>query len=620
MQNTSTASKALSLALALLTSLSSLTATSSAFAADPIPHSIARQWDEMILSGIRVDLARPTVTARNLFNFSAAMYDAWAIYDQKAQPYYAKFKVQVPSGSTLEAARNESISYAAYRVLIQRYSNSPGAAKVIPQFKQLMTNLGYDINNTTVVGNTPAAYGNRVAAIVIAKCLADGGRETTGYDNPVGEYEPVNPPLIVKDSGVGKLVNVNAWQPLALDKIIDQGGNPIPGKVQASLTPFWGTLPPFGLLPQDKSPTKKGVWLDPGAPAQYAGLGDKDYRAAMEQVVEFGSWLDPRDNVRVDISPAALGNSPLGTNDGHGYPSNPVTGKPYQPQRVLRGDYARVLAEFWADGPTSETPPGHWNVMANYVSDQPTFKRQWQGKGEPLSPLEWDVKTYLTLNGALYDVSITAWGLKGFYNGSRPITAIRYMCGLGQATDPTLPSFNAGGIHLKDGIVELISPATTAPGARHEALKGHEGEIAVRAWAGAPADPTTQFSGTKWILGIDWVAYQRPTFVTPPFPGYVSGHSTFSRAAAEVLTDVTGSRFFPGGMATFVAKQNAYLVFEHGPSETVTLQWASYFDAADQSARSRIFGGIHGYIDDFTGRKLGSIIGKRSVKKSMTLF
>jgi hypothetical protein len=34
---------------------------------------------------------------------------------------------------------------------------------------------------------------------------------------------------------------------------------------------------------------------------------------------------------------------------------------------VKRSDYFRVLAEFWADGPTSETPPGHWHAMANYL-------------------------------------------------------------------------------------------------------------------------------------------------------------------------------------------------------------------------------------------------------------
>ena len=50
--------------------------------------SIARKWNEVILQSIRNDLARPTVHARNLFHISAAMYDAWAVFDNDAKPYY----------------------------------------------------------------------------------------------------------------------------------------------------------------------------------------------------------------------------------------------------------------------------------------------------------------------------------------------------------------------------------------------------------------------------------------------------------------------------------------------------------------------------------------------------
>ncbi len=53
-------------------------------------------------------------------------------------------------------------------------------------------------------------------------------------------------------------------------------------------------------------------------------------------------------------------------------------------------------------------------------------------------------------------------------------------------------------------------------------------------------------AGSDWILAENWWPYQRPSFVTPPFAGYTSGHSTFSRAAAEVLTDITGDEYFPG--------------------------------------------------------------------------
>ena len=60
---------------------------------------------------------------------------------------------------------------------------------------------------------------------------------------------------------------------------------------------------------------------------------------------------------------------------------NPITGMPYDEQLVLRGDYTRVLAEFWADGPDSETPPGHWFVLLNGVSDNPLTVKKFRGEG-----------------------------------------------------------------------------------------------------------------------------------------------------------------------------------------------------------------------------------------------
>ena len=73
-------------------------------------------------------------------------------------------------------------------------------------------------------------------------------------------------------------------------------------------------------------------------------------------------------------------------------------------------------------------------------------------------------------------------------------------------------------------------------------------------------DPKRDYAGVGWILAENWWPYQRPTFVTPNFSGYVSGHSTYSRAAAEVLTLLTGNPFFPGGMGEFIAKKNKFLV------------------------------------------------------------
>ena len=274
-------------------------------------------------------------------------------------------------------------------------------------------------------------------------------------------------------------------------------------------------------------------------------------------------------------------------------------------------DFLRVAAEFWADGPRSETPPGHWNVIANDASDAilaSPAKLQIGGQGPTVDRLEWDVKVYFALNGAVHNAAIVAWGLKGVYDSIRPISLIRYMGGLGQSSKPSGVAYDPNGLPLVPGLIEVITAKSAAPGQQHHALAKFVGRIAIRGWAGTPNDPSTETAGVKWMLATAWVPYQLPTFVTPSFPGYVSGHSTFSRSAAEVLAAFTGSPYFPGGLAAYVTDAGA-LAFEHGPTTPVTLEWATYFDAADQAGQSRLFGGIHIQADDFGGRMLGSQCG-----------
>jgi len=290
-----------------------------------------------------------------------------------------------------------------------------------------------------------------------------------------------------------------------------------------------------------------------------------------------------------------------------GRPLNPRTGKPYPSQIVPRGDYTRVLAEFWADGPNSETPPGHWFDILNYVSDHPAFVKRFRGTGRVLDPLEWDVKAYLALGGAVHDAAVATWSIKGWYDYVRPISAIRGMADRGQASSPALPNYDPAGIPLIPGYIEIVRTGDPLAGPAGQNV----GKIKMRAWRGpaAIADPKTDVAGVGWILAENWWPYQRPTFVTPAFAGYVSGHSTFSRAAAEVLTLLTGDEYFPGGLGEFHAPHDEYLVFEDGPSVDVTLQWATYRDAADQSGLSRIWGGIHVPADDIPGRLVGAQVG-----------
>ena len=212
---------------------------------------------------------------------------------------------------------------------------------------------------------------------------------------------------------------------------------------------------------------------------------------------------------------------------------------------------------------------------------------------------------YFALNGALHDAACAAWSLKRVYDGYRPVAAIRFMGQLGQSTDPNGPSYHQNGLALIPGLIELVTPATSGPGQRHAGLPTNA--IAILAWPGEPIDPQTQHSGVSWILAADWLPYQKKTFVTPAFPGYISGHSTFSRAAAEVLATMTGSAFFPGGLGSYAISK---LTFEQGPSAPVVLQWATYFDAADQAGISRLWGGIHVAADDLTGRRIGALCGR----------
>jgi hypothetical protein len=489
-----------------------------------------------------------------------------------------------------------------------------------------MDELGYDRNITSTAGNTPAELGNRIAETIIAYGLSDGANEAGGYANQY--YTPVNPPLVPALPGNPDLVDPDRWQPLALDFFIDQSGNVIVGGFPEFLSPEWGQVKPFALSTNDLTIQSRDgfdYWLyhDPGAPPL---LPSAAYKSGFEQVVEWSGYLDPTDGVMIDISPASRGDNTLGTNDGNGHDLNPATGLPYEPNIVPAGDYYRVLAEFWADGPDSETPPGHWFTLANYVSDHPQMVKQWNGTGPVLNDLEWDVRVYVVLGGAMHDVAIASWGAKGWYDYIRPISAIRYMCDQGQSSDPLDLAYHPDGINLHPGYIELVTAATTAPGGIHEHLAGagseNIGKIAIHAWRGPDyiADPDVDTAGVGWILCENWWPYQRPSFVTPPFAGYVSGHSTYSRAAAEVMTLITGDAYFPGGMGTFLAPQNQFLVFEEGPSTDITLQWATYADASDETSLSRIYGGIHPTADDIPGRLMGYVIGPDAFDHAQSYF
>ena len=481
-----------------------------------------------------------------------------------------------------------------------------------------MTAMGYDPNNTSRDTSTPAGVGNSIYDAVSAWFINDGARQTNGTPYPIAnppapvypDYPVGNPRHYTFTNGMmnpffpgttdgtnNTLFDVNQWQRLIVANAIDQNGFPI-APLQGYAGVQWLWVRAFGLSRTD--PDKP--WIDPGPPPHLGTATDTAFKTNLVSVILASSQLTTADGVTIDISPAAIGDNTLGANDGHGYTTNPITGLPYTNNVVLRGDFTRCLTEFWADGPSSETPPGHWNVIANNVSDTLSVFHI-AGTGPAVDRLEWDVKLYFSLNAALHDAACACWSVKRRYNGWRPISAIRYCGGAGQSSDSSLPSYNTNGLPLITNLIELVTADSVASG-RHAGLT--PGKIAIFCWPGQPADPANDVSGVHWIHAENFIPYQRKTFVTPAFPGYISGHSTFSRSAAEIMTAFTGSKWFPGGLGSYTI---THLVDEAGPTQPVTLQWASYYDAADQVGLSRIWGGIHPTVDDFTGRRVGSQVG-----------
>jgi len=581
-------------------------------------YSIARNWNERILEGIRMDTPHPPVHARNLFTFSVCMYDAWAAYDTNAVGFIYRGK---HTAADVAAARREAISYAMYRMMLERHAYSRTATNQSYANPNFMAALGYDTNNVSRDTSTPAGIGNSIYDAVSAWFINDGSRQTNGIPYPLtnppamtypdypvghprryaflnGQMNPAFPGTTFDETNT--LVDVNVWQRMYVINSIDQNGFPQP-PLQGYAGNQWLWVRPFALTRTDENKP----WIDPGPPPFLGTATHAEFLSNLVAVIRASSELTTEDGVMVDISPATLGNNTLGANDGTGYTTNPVTGQPYATNLVLRGDYTRALTEFWADGPSSETPPGHWNSIANHVSDDMAtdlIPFRVGGTGPVVDRLEWDIKLYFTLNASLHDAACAAWSVKRYYNAWRPLSAIRHCGGLGQSSDPGLSSYHTNGLPLIPGLIELVTPEFAATNVGLTI-----GKIAVFSWPGQPEFPDTETSGVRWVHADEWMTYQKKTFVTPAFPGYISGHSTFSRSAAEAMTAYTGSKWFPHGLGTYLLPN---LVNEVGPTQPVTLQWASYYDAADQVGLSRIWGGIHPPADDLPGRRVGSQVGK----------
>lgn len=581
--------------------------------------NIARQWNEAVLDAARINFPDPPIVARTFYHCAAAMWDTFWAYQPNgwgdAQPVFHKeILTEADWEGDRDAALSEALSHAVFTIAYSRYSKAFNHEAIHLALRDLMQELGYDPEDTSTEGNSPAAVGNRIGQNILSTTLEDGSNEENDYADTTG-YEPINEPLVYGSTGT-TLVDPNRWQPLNLSRSITKNGIDLGAQVQNFLAPGWNWVVPFAL----QKPTDSTVLIDPGPQPLFGTETEPQYISEAVEVIRASSIMDPEQDVMIDVSPGASGqNNPYLTQDGAGHSINPYTGQPYVENWVNQGDYYRLTAEFWSDGPGIEGPPGVWNMLHNQVTDDPNFERRLGGVGPLLSPLEWDVHAYLALNGALHDAAIAAWTIKSKYDSIRPISMIRYLASLGQSSDPNLPNYNASGLPLEDGLIELITEASSAPGERHSHLSEYVGELATFTWRGVPNDPKNSVSGVGWIRALNWSPYHLRTFPTPNFAGYISGHSTFSRAGAETMSLLTGSPFFPGGLKEFHFDTGKYLQVEYGPSEDLDIQVATYYDAADLTGIARVYCGVHIATDDFVGRKIGARVATDAFLKVLAL-
>ena len=457
--------------------------------------SIVIQWNNAALQGVRDSKLGPPMVARALAIVHTCIYDAWAAYDEHALGTQPGVKLREPPSQRRIFSQEEAISFAAYRAVVDLF---PGDKTTV--FDPLMASLGYDPNNKSTSTDTPSGVGNVVCAAVLNFRHNDGSNQLgtlTASGAPYADYTgyvPVNPPSTVPVNPV-TVVDVNQWQPL---QYFDATGTFV---TPTFLGAQWNQVTPFALTSQDQFRSLIGE----SGPARF---GSSTFTKQAQDLITLSANLT---------------------------------------------DQQKMIAEYWKDGPHSETPPGHWNLFAQFISARDHHD------------LDEDVKMFFALTNAIFDGSIMCWDAKRAFDSVRPATAIPFL------------------------------------------FQGQR----IQAWGGP-------FNGTVTMDGRYWIPYQPGTFPTPPFPEYISGHSTFSAAGAEILKLFTGSDTF-GASVTFTTGSSA--IEPHVvPAQPVTLTWDTFKDAADEAGISRRYGGIHFEAGDLIGRAMGKLVADQAWAKAVRLW
>ncbi|MFK8046273.1 MAG: vanadium-dependent haloperoxidase [Crocinitomicaceae bacterium] len=205
-----------------------------------------------------------------------------------------------------------------------------------------------------------------------------------------------------------------------------------------------------------------------------------------------------------------------------------------------------------------ENMTDHDKALVEFMRDGPQSVQQaghWLKFAQSVSrrdnhTLDEDVKMYFLVQATAMDGFIACWDTKMHYDYARPYALV------------------------------------------HNFYKGKT----ITGWKG-------EGKGFGEIKGEEWVPYSPAVFLCPPFPAYVSGHSTISGGCAEALLLYTGAEHF-GDSAKVLAGE----LTEIDPQfygDTITLRFPTFTEAAEMAGQSRVMGGYHIQADNVAGLKLG---------------
>jgi hypothetical protein len=320
------------------------------------PHdNVVLRWNEALLQAVRESNIGPPAVARALAIAHTCMFDAWAAYDRRAVGTRLGDSLRRPPRERTPANEAKAVSFAAYRAAADLFPSSTSTV-----FDPLMVSLGYDSMDQTTDVTQPASIGNVACQAVLdfrhhdgANQLGDEPGGNTAPYSPYTSYVPANDPMdLTGEFDANTVHDLGRWQPLTY---LNSAGLKVTPKF---LVPHWNHVTPFAL-------TSAAQLRDPVGPAK---PGSDEFLEQAAELLALSAKLT---------------------------------------------DERKMISEYWSDGPNSETPPGHWNLLAESASRQHRHD------------LDADVKLFFALNNALLDAAICAWDNKLAYDSARPISVIR---------------------------------------------------------------------------------------------------------------------------------------------------------------------------------------------------